>query len=106
MAVNSMIASLLVLRPLMTLHPYYLYSSASNAAGIQAAVGSVVTVIVDSHRITEFIMGTNEIGLTINLEDGSIEYETFLSHKPNAAGRPQGETSIRRDKFENMFRRG
>lgn len=39
---------------------------------------------VDSRRITRFVLGPNQIGLTIHFEDGSTKDEAFLSHKPRS----------------------
>lgn len=62
----------------------YTHGNASHAAVIRAAVGSVAPVTVDSRRITKFVLGPNEIGLTIHFEDGSSKYEALLSHKPKS----------------------
>ncbi|TVY27407.1 Thioredoxin reductase [Lachnellula hyalina] len=62
----------------------YTNGDASRAAEIQAGIGSVAPFTVDSRRITKFVLGPNQIGLTMCFEDGSSKEEAFLSHKPKS----------------------
>ncbi|KAI0003441.1 FAD/NAD(P)-binding domain-containing protein [Xylariaceae sp. FL0662B] len=60
----------------------YTNGDTSRAADIQAAVGPAGPFTVDNRRIAKFVLGPNQIGLTIHFEDGSTKNEAFLSHKP------------------------
>ncbi|ROV99457.1 hypothetical protein VMCG_06389 [Cytospora schulzeri] len=62
----------------------YTNGNAPKAAEIQAAVGPDAPMTIDDRRITRFVLGPDQTGLTVHLEDGTTRDEAFLSHKPKS----------------------
>ncbi|ROW03908.1 hypothetical protein VPNG_07269 [Cytospora leucostoma] len=62
----------------------YTNGDASRAADYEAAIGPSAPMAVDSRRITRFVLGPNQTGLTTHFEDGTTKDEAFLSHKPKS----------------------
>ncbi|KAI0470483.1 FAD/NAD(P)-binding domain-containing protein [Xylariaceae sp. FL0804] len=61
----------------------YTHGDNSRTAELEAAIGSVAPMTVDSRRIAKFVpRPPNKIGLTIHFEDGTTKDEAFLAHKP------------------------
>ncbi|KAI1102623.1 FAD/NAD(P)-binding domain-containing protein [Jackrogersella minutella] len=60
----------------------YTNGDVSHANEIQAVIGPSAPFTVDSRRITNFVLGPDQIGLTVYFEDGNSKEEAFLGHKP------------------------
>ncbi|KAK8048226.1 hypothetical protein PG994_009956 [Apiospora phragmitis] len=64
----------------------YTNGNTALASDLKAAMGPTAPFVVDSRRITKFILGPDDkTGLTMHFEDGSSAKEkAFLAHKPKS----------------------
>ncbi|KAI2603682.1 FAD/NAD(P)-binding domain-containing protein [Hypoxylon sp. NC1633] len=60
----------------------YTNGDASKIDDFQTAIGPTAPFTVDSRRITKFVLGPNQHGITTHFEDGTTKDEAFLGHKP------------------------
>ncbi|KAI0891916.1 FAD/NAD(P)-binding domain-containing protein [Annulohypoxylon nitens] len=60
----------------------YTNGDTSKIDEFKAAIGLNAPFTVDSRRITKFTLGPNQLGITLQFEDGTTKEEAFLGHKP------------------------